>query len=276
LAVLPVLGLVPFRFQFYSTVADRYFYLAMLGPALALALGLASSGAISKRTRIVALSVLVVLAVLSQRQTLAWADNLSLWSRAVLVKPDNALAQHNLGHFLARAGRGAEAEPHLRRALEISPRYANAMNSLGNLLLDRGDAAAAIPLYRDALAITPDDGRLAYNLGNAYSQTGDFDAAARQYLAAMATTPRYRDDYRALYGLGVARLAQKQYAEAAQHLARTVYLDPTFVDAHLRLGDALLGLGRSEDARRSYRDALRIDPDSADARARIAASSPAN
>ena len=34
-ALLPVLGLVPFTFQEWSTVADRYMYLAMLGAALA-------------------------------------------------------------------------------------------------------------------------------------------------------------------------------------------------------------------------------------------------
>ena len=31
------LGLAPFQFQFHSTVADHYAYLAMLGPALAVA-----------------------------------------------------------------------------------------------------------------------------------------------------------------------------------------------------------------------------------------------
>src|SRR5205814_471550 len=34
-ALLPTLGLVPFDYQRYSTVADRYLYLAMLGPAVA-------------------------------------------------------------------------------------------------------------------------------------------------------------------------------------------------------------------------------------------------
>src|SRR5262249_41003684 len=33
-AVAPVLGFVPFDFQRYSTVADHYLYLAMIGPAL--------------------------------------------------------------------------------------------------------------------------------------------------------------------------------------------------------------------------------------------------
>ncbi|MDH7570696.1 MAG: hypothetical protein QHJ73_14035, partial [Armatimonadota bacterium] len=37
LGLLPVLGFVPFIFQQFSTVADRYAYLALLGPAVALA-----------------------------------------------------------------------------------------------------------------------------------------------------------------------------------------------------------------------------------------------
>src|SRR5262249_39791081 len=35
--LLPTLGLIPFAFQIYSTVADRYLYLALLGLAILLA-----------------------------------------------------------------------------------------------------------------------------------------------------------------------------------------------------------------------------------------------
>ena len=41
--LLPNLGLVPFAFQAFSTVADRYMYIALLGPAFALAWGLVQS-----------------------------------------------------------------------------------------------------------------------------------------------------------------------------------------------------------------------------------------
>src|SRR5213075_2802629 len=37
LATATTLGLTTFLFQYYSTVADHYLYVAMLGPALALA-----------------------------------------------------------------------------------------------------------------------------------------------------------------------------------------------------------------------------------------------
>ena len=40
----PVLGLTPFEFQYTSTVADHYLYLAMLGPAVGVAWGLSCLG----------------------------------------------------------------------------------------------------------------------------------------------------------------------------------------------------------------------------------------
>ena len=74
--VLPVLGLVPFYFQIISTVADRYIYLAMLGPALALAWFLSRHW----HDWSVALTafMLVVLAVLSHRAAGYWSDQEAL------------------------------------------------------------------------------------------------------------------------------------------------------------------------------------------------------
>lgn len=44
LGLLPVLGLAPFAYQYFSTVADRYVYLSMLGVAMAAGLFLARFG----------------------------------------------------------------------------------------------------------------------------------------------------------------------------------------------------------------------------------------
>src|SRR2546427_6732167 len=57
--VLPVSGLIPFDFQRVSTVADRYLYLSMLGPAMAAASLLAR-----QRRIFVAVSFALVLGLL--------------------------------------------------------------------------------------------------------------------------------------------------------------------------------------------------------------------
>src|SRR5206468_8187950 len=76
--VLPSLGLVPFDYQRYSTVADRYAYLAMLAPAVALAWVLARY----PRTVYfgVAGAALAAMAVLSAVQTRPWRNTDTLFT----------------------------------------------------------------------------------------------------------------------------------------------------------------------------------------------------
>src|SRR5262245_12883951 len=83
--LLPVLGLVPFAFQAYSTVADHYMYSAMLGPALVLAWGLAHV-----RQRWLAVVCVVVLGALGIRsawQAHYWHDTEALFAHELTVHP---------------------------------------------------------------------------------------------------------------------------------------------------------------------------------------------
>lgn len=84
-ALLPTTGIVPFTFQYYSTVADRYAYLAMLGPVLVVA------ACISKVPAKWAISggsaVLSLLAVLSVLQLRHWRDDWQLAVHTVQINP---------------------------------------------------------------------------------------------------------------------------------------------------------------------------------------------
>lgn len=93
--VLPVLGLVPFTFQAYSTVADHYLYLSMLGPALALATILSFAGMVRTKAAILrwgAGVVLLILAGLTVAQTRCWHDSIALFSHAYAVNPHSGEA----------------------------------------------------------------------------------------------------------------------------------------------------------------------------------------
>ena len=95
LALLPVLGLTTFLFQQYSTVADHYLYLAMLGPALALGWLITKWPA---RSVIVTASVLIaLLAARSFAQTRHWLDDLRLFPHVLRINPQSFAAHNNLG-----------------------------------------------------------------------------------------------------------------------------------------------------------------------------------
>jgi tetratricopeptide (TPR) repeat protein len=94
ICVAPVLGLASFMFQFYSTVADHYLYLAMLGPALAVAWIVAND---QKYARPVAFVVIGLFAVKSFAQTATWRDDESLFTHTLAVNEKSFVACNNLG-----------------------------------------------------------------------------------------------------------------------------------------------------------------------------------
>ena len=81
LAVLPVLGLKTFAFQYYTTVADRYVYLSMLG--VALAVGWWMERHRSRTNAITAATLIGILGYLSFAQAQRWTDTETLYTYAL-------------------------------------------------------------------------------------------------------------------------------------------------------------------------------------------------
>jgi tetratricopeptide (TPR) repeat protein len=204
--VLPVSGLVPFLYQNISTVADRYLYLAMLGPAIALAYAIDASRA--AWVSIASAVALVVLAALSYQQAGHWRNTTTLFNQALRVNPKSWISNINVGSgleehgrleeavthyraFLANApaserhiahydlavtlgklGRRDEAIAHLRAALEISPDYADAHNELGHMLFLEGHRDSAIVEMREVVRLQPTNARAQRILGQVLQASG--------------------------------------------------------------------------------------------------------
>jgi hypothetical protein len=156
LPILPTSGLVPFLFQYYSTVADRYAYLGMLGAGLAFGSLLTRSP-----TRVffgMAGLMIVVLAVQSWRYARFWRDHDTLWQHAAQVDPEEFHSQSELAGAALRRARFAEmtgqtkarhayieeAKEHFRRALHNNPHHSPARNWLAVLELDDGEWPLAV------------------------------------------------------------------------------------------------------------------------------------
>jgi len=117
--VLPVLGLTTFLYQQFSTVADRFVYLSMLGPALA------AAWLMSRRwngvTVSIATIVLIALGAATTMQTRVWRDRLTLAAHGVAVLPDNPGARSAYAGALIRADRIEEAIAQLEEVMRHMP-----------------------------------------------------------------------------------------------------------------------------------------------------------
>ncbi|MDR3708885.1 MAG: tetratricopeptide repeat protein [Capsulimonadaceae bacterium] len=151
--LLPVIGLTPFYFQIMSTVADRYVYLAMLGPAIIAAYLLAAKPC--AKTGLPFALWILLLALGASYQVRAWDNCETLYRNAILSNPETFLMRYNYGNVLNREGRYGEALEQYRAAFERKPDYAEAYSGAGNALVQMGRTSEARGMYIKALRIAP-------------------------------------------------------------------------------------------------------------------------
>lgn len=190
--VTPVLGLAPFDFQMYSTVGDHYLYLSMLGPAVAVAGILAARPA----AQAIALVVIVLLAVLAQRQAWTWRTLESMNRHTISVNPMSWASHHNLAVALSEGNRLEEAHSTAMQALRLRPQDPYVRRTAVMVLLRQADEAAAsgrtddaTRLYEQGLAIQPDNPLLLTNLAATLAELGRFEQAIALYERAIAAAP---------------------------------------------------------------------------------------
>ena len=131
-------------------VNDRHWYLALLGPALLVALALhwLRRRWLRSGSALVALLVLVLATATWQRNTV-YHDELRFWQDVAAKSPHNARAFNNIGIAFADRCDTAQAEQAWRQALTLDPGYVRAAVNLKLLslsVLPAGVGVACSPL----------------------------------------------------------------------------------------------------------------------------------
>ena len=263
--LLPVLGLISFSFQRYSTVADRYVYLAMLGPALALAWGLTRPK--KKLAAICGAIVLGLFLLRSAWQIPYWHDTLTFFEHALQVNSNSHLAHNNLGFALAKQGQDVEAIRHYKEALRLEPESSLAHLNLGNAMVRQGKLEEAIHYYTEALRIVPVFARAHTNLGRALARQGQYQEAIEHHTEALRIEPGFAEAHNNLANV-LAR--QGKFEEAKQHYTEALRLNPGYAEAHTNFGIAFAVQKRFDEAQHHFSEALRLEPNSAQSHALLA------
>lgn len=300
--LIPVLGIVPFGPQ---VVADRYSYLSCLGWALLAGAGLFHfrrrrlDGRLRTRAfNLVDTSgvlILVVLSILSWRQSQVWHDSERLWRHALAIDPKTSFAHNllglalaergeihqavehfraavaidsgfaeahnNLGYFLAGQGSRDEAIAQFRQAILIKPAFADAHNNLGNVLANRGQFNEAIQHLRRAQQLSPEKSAVFYNLARVLAQVGNMEEAIAQYQQALQLNPLDPDIHN---NLGLILFKKGETRAAIERFLEALRLNPGYGKAHFNLGRVYAQEGDLDNAVRHFELALEVHPDVAE------------
>jgi Flp pilus assembly protein TadD len=226
--LVPVIGLVQVGSQ---AMADRYTYVPLIGPFVMLAFALPER--YRRAVAGVASGALVALACVAFRQAGYWSDSVTLFSRAVAVTTDNAVAESSLARALFARGQIEPAVRHCEEAVRIAPEMGDAQANLVRGLLALGRTEEAVARTREALKLRPEDSRTYVNAGLISRMTGHDDAALASFRQALR-------------------------------------LDPSDQEAHMNLGAILAERGQHDEAVAEFETAVRLRPSDARARAALA------
>jgi Flp pilus assembly protein TadD len=175
-----------------------------------------------------------------------WAIAVSLYRRAIKLRPKNFDAAYGLARALNKVGANVEALKAFQRAFKLKPKSVDAMRGLGNTLIMLDRPAAAIRHFERALN-RMEDPRLYNGIAVAYDLTDDYKAAQAFYRVGLKTNPR---SLSLRNNLGLSLMLSGD-VEAANGELRKVVASPKASERHrlnLALGLVLAGDSKTAES----------------------------
>ncbi|MCF7913166.1 MAG: tetratricopeptide repeat protein [Candidatus Cloacimonetes bacterium] len=255
IAMLPVSGLVPFVFQNWSNVADRYIYFSLLGVSLAIGV-LISKYSIAKY--VISGLLIVDFVLVSAFQVPVWENDVVLWQSNIKRSGENVSAYNynNLGIAFQNKGEEIEALSSFEAAIEQDSTFSSAFNNRGLCYFDRRDYAKAEADFRKALELNPAYPLANYNLGRLFKEQKEYNKSEQYLQRALKQKPNFGDAYNQL---GFVYAKQERWQEADLCFTRAKQFSPYNSGLYNNLGLAAEMRSDNEAAIRYYQRAISLD-----------------
>lgn len=193
----------------------------------------------------------------------------SIFKRVVEAKQGYADLHNYLGLIAHEDGRYGEAIKSFKRALKANPSYTEALLNLSILYNDLGQYENAKKLVLRSRKKAKSkkatmDPFIRSKLANKHAEVGDwyhgvgaYKEAVCEYKKSLDLEPRYVD---IRTKMAVCIRETGDLATAQAELKRAVADNQHFVDAQIQLGITHYALGKQTEARKIWRQALKISP----------------
>ncbi|MCE5230985.1 glycosyltransferase family 39 protein [bacterium] len=173
----PALGIMHIEFLNSTPAADRYQFMASLGPLAGI--GALAAGVIQRHPRrkyvlyAPVAAVLIALASMTWHQSKFYRNMEALFSHALEIAPDSTAAKSNMGYVYLQKGKYSEAEGLLREVLGADPTNWPAATHLGLVLLYQNKVREAVGVYSNAVEHGCNNADVMSNLAWTLATTAD-------------------------------------------------------------------------------------------------------
>jgi protein O-mannosyl-transferase len=252
-ALLPVLGILPFRYQIFSSVANRYCYLALLAPALIMSELVAAYPKLRRGWGV----VLACFVALTSVEIVFWRSSQSLFSHVLTINPRSLIAANNLGNSFERTGNLPHALIYYQKALALKPNWVDAKYNVAGVLAKQKRSEEAKSLLAEVLRADPHHPDAYFVLGMIELERENYAGAEANFSQAAHWGRRGKF----LTKLGVSQVLQGKLKTAEATLNLSIAVDPHLPETYNDLGVVYLRQRRFSDAKQSFSTALSISPD---------------
>jgi len=177
------------------------------------------------------------------------------WHMAIEIKPDFDHAFFNLGYHYHQRGFLREAIRDLCEAARLNPNAADTHYYLGKCYFSTNQLGMAIESFRRAIKLAPDDPEYHYDLANADYDNGDFQGAADEWSVNLGLRTK---DSKARNNYCDALLKLGRPEDALSEIAQVLNEDPVYPPALCTKAEILEKVGRSEESKKLFQEALAL------------------
>ncbi|MBI5558597.1 MAG: divalent cation tolerance protein CutA [Deltaproteobacteria bacterium] len=179
---------------------------------------------------------------------------ITFWQRYLEQNSDDIHVLTRLADSYVKMGNFSESETLYLKALSLDGTDKYALRGIGNLYYKLADHDKALAYFEKFIAL--DDTYIAVltMAGNIYRRRKQYERAVVFYEKALKQEPW---NIFALYGMGDSQRGMRNYEESVSFWLKILEKEPQNQNLHSRVGDALVILGRLDEAITHYQQSMK-------------------
>lgn len=197
-----------------------------------------------------------------------FAQAITHYKRATELAPTYSTAFNILGYAYRQNEQYTDAESAFKKYIELIPQDPNPYDSYAELLMKIGRFDESIVQYRKALEIEPNFVNSHFGIAADLMYQGKHDDAVAELQKMLAKARSDAERRTALFGLTVVAADRGRLDEALAEVEKQYSLGAKINDVPAMVGDlqlkgnVLLEMGKYDEAKRAYEQALRMNNES--------------
>lgn len=249
-----------------AIMADRYTYIAYIGPFFCISLGLSQLDKKLNTIKWSGFAVLLVAALVFARitfeRTSIWNNSETLWTDVISKYPNVEVAYKNRGNYYGQSGKHDLALKDYDVYLKMNQKDPNIYVNFGNVMNLKNQNDKALDAYNKALALEPNNFQALMNRGNIQGTLLQYDKAIADYNRVEQLDPSFTQLY---FNRGLTYLNSGNSQKSVEDFNTVLKREPDNIQAWMNRGVAYFKMENYQTAMNDFMKAIKLQSNNGEA-----------